>query len=93
MRALFQSLIVLPFILSPKAIASSPEAWDAFRARVLNACEKMAPLPRPRVEVDPFGTPKYGLALLHYQEPSRRYICVYEKRSGRVEIGGRCESD
>jgi hypothetical protein len=44
------------------------------------------------VSVDPFGTQNYGTAILFKRGASRRaslaYICLMDKKTGEVEIGG-----
>jgi hypothetical protein len=77
------------------ASASSEEAWSAFQADVEAACrEAAAPqfASSPSVRVDPFGSQSYGLALVSGRakgaDTDIAAICVYDKQTGAVEIGG-----
>ena len=49
------------------ALASSDEAWEAFRASVVATCQALVEAPDVAdvtIEVDPFGTQTYGAALV-----------------------------
>lgn len=73
------------------AQASSSDAWEEFRVNVQAACEALAPKGGAlQVEVDPYGSESYGLAILtHRTETGQdRYVCVYDKRSQKAEISG-----
>ena len=77
------------------AQASSPAAWDSFRADIRAKCVaagKRHLLTQVKAEVDPFGSESYGLAIvsgLDAHSPTRsRFICVVGKRSGKAELGG-----
>ena len=77
------------------AHASSPAAWDAFRADIRAKCVaagKRHLLTQVKAEVDPFGSESYGLAIvsgLDANSPTRsRFLCVVGKRSGKAELGG-----
>lgn len=80
--------------LATLARASSDEAWSTFRADVEAACLKAAdPLFSQAVaRVDPFGSESYGLALMSGtakgSDAGIAAICVYDKKTGAVEIGG-----
>ena len=69
-------------ILAACATASSPDAWEAFRQQVADACTDAAGLGSPVVAVDPFGTETYGLASvtgLGADGAERTVICVVRK--------------
>jgi hypothetical protein len=74
--------------------ASSDDAWTAFRADVEVACLKAAEplLASATARVDPFGSQSYGLALVTGKakgaDSEATAICVYDKQSKTVEIGG-----
>jgi hypothetical protein len=76
------------------AAAASPDAWETFREEVKAAClEAAKPLFETAVaDVDPFGSESYGLALVHGKakgaDAGIRAICVFDKKSKKVEIGG-----
>ena len=86
--AILSSIVVLP------AAASSDDAWETFRTEVATACLATAePLfEAPVVRVDPFGSGSYGLALVEGRakgaEADIASICVYDKATKAVEIGG-----
>ena len=69
------------------AFASSPDAWEAFRADVKAKClaaAQGAGMKSPEVLVHPFGTERYGLAVL--REGADKRICVYGKQTKTVEL-------
>ena len=69
------------------AFASSPDAWEAFRADVKAKCLAAAQatgMKSPEVLVHPLGTETYGLAVL--REGADKRICVYGKQTKKVEL-------
>ena len=82
-------------LVSAPAFAAAPDAWEAFRAEVEEACLKAA---EPMFEeaaatIDPFGSESFGLALIHGKAKGAaatniRAICVFDKQKKTVEIGG-----
>ena len=88
LAASVSALLVLP------AAASSDDSWEAFRKDVATACLKAAaPLfETPIVRVDPIGSESYGLALVAGKakgaDADIAAICVYDKATKAVEIGG-----
>ncbi|WP_378132281.1 hypothetical protein [Chelatococcus sp. GCM10030263] len=93
-------LAVLVIAAATGAQASSEEAWDEMRAAVRNQCLQLAKaqsLGQVDVEVDPFGSESYGLALLVTGrkgqtakaggDQGRAFLCVMDKRSGKAELG------
>jgi hypothetical protein len=91
---LLPTALVLGLALATAALSASPDAWDAFRKEVAAACiAAAAPLiDNAAADVDPFGSESYGLALLHGKakgaESDIRAICVFDKATKAVEIGG-----
>jgi hypothetical protein len=91
-----KKLLWLPLLgLSPGcAEAASETAWEEFRAHVDAACRDLVKdqVSEPRTLVDPFGSSSYGLALVTGTPKGGNkpagFICVYDKASGRAEIGG-----
>ena len=77
--------------LAASAFASSPDAWDRFRAELVQACLAEARLEDARVLVAPEGTASYGVALLS-SEPAadgKRHsvVCVARKTpEGLVDV-------
>lgn len=64
------------------ATASSPDAWEAFRQQVVDACVIESALDNPKVRVDPFGTESYGIASVigvSDDGTERTVICVVRK--------------
>ena len=62
-------------------------AWEAFRADVKAKClaaAQAAGMKSPEVLVHPFGTERYGLAVL--REGADKRICVYGKQTKTVEL-------
>jgi hypothetical protein len=77
------------------ALAASDDAWEQFRAEVEAACLQAAePLfETATAQVDPFGSESYGLALVTGNakgttDAAIAAICVYDKKTKAVEIGG-----
>jgi len=76
------------------AAASSDDAWKAFAVDVETKCRKEISkvLRNPKIDVDPFGSSSYGLAIgrgMVIGGKSRKAIvCIYDKKSKTVEIGG-----
>jgi hypothetical protein len=76
------------------AEAASEAAWTEFRAKVEAACLDLVKdqVKQPQALVDPFGSGSYGLALVTGTpkggDKEAGFICVYDKASGRAEIGG-----
>jgi hypothetical protein len=69
-------------VLAACATASSPDAWEAFRQQVSDACVAATGFDTPLVSIDPFGTESYGLASvtgLADDGTERMVICVVRK--------------
>ena len=79
-------------------LASSPEAWQAFRAEVASACALAAgdAMLNAVVTVDPYGSASYGLAVVcgpTVPDGTVAYrICVFDKRTRHVELGGELDA-
>lgn len=77
----------LALVVPTVASASSPGAWEAFRADVRAKCLAAAQasgMKSPEVLVHPVGTETYGLAVL--REGADKRICVYGKQTKTVEL-------
>ncbi len=92
-----RALLFLVFGLSAilPASASSGDAWQAMRQKVRAGCLAKANamrLGKVAVIVDPFGTQNYGTAILIKRgaprQASMAYVCVMDKNTGEVEVGG-----
>jgi hypothetical protein len=81
-------------VAAGSARASSTDAWEAFRKDVAAACLAAArdQVTDAKATVDPFGSASYGLALLSGTPKGSageiRLICVYDKQTKTVELGG-----
>jgi hypothetical protein len=88
------TMIATSVAATTAALAASPDAWDTFRQEVAAACiAAAAPLiENAAVDVDPFGSQSYGLALVHGKakggDSEIRSICVFDKKTKAVELGG-----
>jgi hypothetical protein len=86
--------LALLVISGRHAVGSSPDAWEQFRAEVERSCVAMA-APRMKVagiRVDPTGTASFGVALLTDAATGAQHICVYDKETGKTELGGALEA-
>ena len=77
------------------ASASSGDAWQAMRDKLRTGCLSEATamgLGKVEINVDPFGSQSYGIAVLNKRGAGRKqnvaYVCVMDKKRGAFEIGG-----
>ena len=81
------------------AMASSDEAWAAFRADVEAKCTAAGDkyLKKAKIAVDPVGSERLGLAVLWGKSKSTgdkvTMICAYDKRTKAVELGSEMGND
>ena len=86
-------------LMPAAAFASSDNAWDAMRADVSAKCIKAAAgsIEKPKTVVDPFGSESFGLALVSGKPKGAKgkitQICVYDKQTKAVELGGELTED
>ncbi|OJF93887.1 hypothetical protein [Pararhizobium antarcticum] len=79
--------------------ASSDKAWDALRADVQAQCLAAVTetVESPKAVVDPFGSERFGLALVSGKakgaDRTVSYICVYDKQTKAAEIGSELTPD
>lgn len=82
--------LILPLLAATPAFASSDEAWQDFRQEVETACAALAPdAGETAIEVNPFGSDSYGVALLISVMPDEsvdRYVCIFDKQSRKAEL-------
>lgn len=89
-----QALLLAALLGATPAVVSSPEAWEEFRADVRKACEKAVSgsLRKPTIQVDPFGSESFGIAIAKgqskYSKDRLAIVCVYNKRTKAVETSG-----
>ncbi|WEZ84042.1 hypothetical protein P6U16_04810 [Rhizobium sp. 32-5/1] len=81
------------------AFASSDGAWEEMRADVSTKCLAAVAdsIENPKAVVDPFGSERFGLALISGKpkgaDGTVTYICVYDKQTKAVEIGSELTED
>ncbi len=81
------------------AAASSEDAWEEMRADVSAKCLEVAAgyMEAPEAIVDPFGSEKFGLAVVTGKATGAddrvAYICVYDKQTHAVELGSELSGD
>lgn len=84
---LLRTVAVLVALAPTAALASSPDAWAAFRKDVGDRCLAQARatgMKSPEVIVHPVGTESHGIAVL--REGGDKRICLYDKRTKAVEL-------
>jgi ABC-type amino acid transport substrate-binding protein len=88
------AVTALALLGAAPACAASDDAWEAFRKDVADKCLEAATdlFAAPVATVDPFGSQSYGLALIRGKakgaDADIAAICVYDKKTQQVEIGG-----
>jgi len=96
------TVLAASVVLGSTASASSDGAWAEFAAAVDKACVKAASgqIEKGRTVVDPYGSEKYGLAIVTGRPsgvPKNKkladisVICVYDKKTKAAEVGGEIE--
>ncbi|WP_234189219.1 hypothetical protein [Shinella sp. NM-101] len=91
MRAIPPALLAV-LLATPMAHASSPDAWEEFRADVEKSCLASLPeaLGTPNVFVEPTGTQSFGIAAIEGLSPESKsqitYVCIYDKQKQTVEV-------
>ncbi|MBN9055999.1 MAG: hypothetical protein BGO06_14075 [Shinella sp. 65-6] len=91
MRAIPLALLAV-LLATPMAQASSPDAWEEFRADVEKSCLASLPeaLGTPNVFVEPTGTQSFGIAAIEGLSPESKsqitYVCIYDKQKQTVEV-------
>ncbi len=78
-------------LVAAPALASSEEEWLKFRENVSTACLALAgELASPEIEVNPFGSATYGVALITTAPTDgsapETYACIYGKADGTAEL-------
>ena len=91
--------LALASLVPTVALASSDAAWDEMRADVSAKClaAVAGSIDNPRAVVDPFGSERFGLALVSGKpkgaDGTVSIICVYDKQTKIVEIGSELTED
>ena len=84
--------VVVHLAATGVACASSPDAWDAFRADVRKKCLAAAKgwMIDVDIRVDPVGSDSYGFAALKGKDKftggAATRLCIYGKRSKKAEL-------
>ncbi|CAM3269417.1 hypothetical protein PANO111632_11360 [Paracoccus nototheniae] len=96
MRRLGQKAILAALAFWPAiALASSEEAWEALRDRLISECQMMAEAAAPEAEVvvtpNEIGSEGFAVALVTTRAagaegPPELSVCLMDKRSGDVEL-------
>ncbi|MBO3759292.1 hypothetical protein [Ciceribacter sp. L1K22] len=92
-------LTIAVLLAASPAFASSDEAWDEFAKEVEAKCLNTAApnLENAKIAVDPFGSERFGLAILTGKAKGAdaivSYICVMDKQAGTVELGSELTAD
>ena len=75
--------------------ARSGDAWQAMRDTLRTGCASKATvigLGRIEINVDPFGSQSYGIAVVTKRGADRKqnvsYVCIMDKKTGAFEMGG-----
>lgn len=83
-----RALVCLLCLATP-AVASSEDAWAEFREKIHTACLSLVQEEGTvSIEVNPFGTESYGVALITVASASgeERMACVYDKAAESAEL-------
>ena len=87
--ALLAALLLSP--LAGPALGDGDASWEAFRAKVETACRALVEAPEGAdvaVEVNPFGSESYGVALVRVTASYGPDLmaCVMSKATGEAEL-------
>lgn len=95
------AILTTSLLFGHAAAASSDGAWAEFSTAVEKACIKSASsqIENGRAVVDPYGSTKYGLAIITGRPQGVKtkkvadisVICVYDKKTKAAEVGGEIE--
>jgi hypothetical protein len=87
--------LMIGFGMIAPASASSEDAWQAMRDKLRTGCASKAiamGLGRIAINVDPFGSQSYGIAVLTKRGGDRKqnvsYVCVMDKKTRVFEVSG-----
>jgi hypothetical protein len=83
------TLFLILLSATPLVFASSSDKWEALRLDIETACRALVADPGAvAIEVNPFGSDSYGVALvtLTGEAGTDRMVCVYDKQTGKAEL-------
>jgi hypothetical protein len=92
-------LVLATLILPGAAFASSDAEWAKFAKDVEQKCTEATSetFKKSQVVVDPAGSTNYGLAIVYGRSKGAKapaaVICVYDKKTMAVEVGGELGPD
>jgi hypothetical protein len=89
MRVAVSGAVAVIGMVAGPALASSDEAWVRFRTDVGSACLALVTGPGAvTVEVNPFGSESYGVAVVTVRSAGGRdrMVCVYDKARKVAEL-------
>lgn len=93
------SLVVAALIVPGAAFASSDAEWAKFAKDVEQKCTDATSdiFKKSQVAVDPTGSENFGLAIVYGRSKDAKapaaVICVYDKKTMKVEVGGQLSQD
>jgi hypothetical protein len=93
------SLVVATLMLPGAAFASSDAEWAKFAKDVEQKCTEATAetFRKSQVVVDPTGSENFGLAIVYGRSKQAKgpaaVICVYDKKTMKVEVGGEMGKD
>lgn len=97
---MLKRLVVVSFmaVSAGPALAASTDAWAEFASEVEQSCLAATSdiLSESAAIVDPYGSESYGLAIVSGEAAPgvrRSIICVFDKQTRTVEIGGELEME
>jgi hypothetical protein len=99
MLTIVRNALALALLIPASAFASSEAAWDQFAKEVEQKCSDATAdiFRRAQIAVDPTGSEHFGLAIVYGRSKANKeraaVICVYDKKTGTVEVGGELGSD
>ena len=99
MRLPFPLACIVFLAAASTADASSDDAWKEFAASVEQRCLAAVgdKLDVPEAVVDPFGSERFGLAIVTGKSKGSdtmvSYICVMDKQSETVELGSELSAE
>lgn len=93
------SLVVATLMLPGAAFASSDAEWAKFAKDVEQKCTDATSniFRKSQVAIDPTGSANFGLAIVYGRSKEAKapaaVICVYDKKTMKVEVGGELSQD
>lgn len=92
-------LVFATLMLPGAAFASSPEEWAKMAKDMEQKCIEATgdTFRKPQTVIDPTGSESFGLAIVYGRSKIAKgpgaFICVYDKKTGKVEVGSEMGKD